>query len=297
MQDRVTRYLAAGGNVRIALAQTTAAAEEASRLHNASPVAAAAMGRTLTMALLLAVELKGTGSVSVTVSGGGPIGRITAVARPDGTVKVYCSNPSVDLPPRPDGKLDVGSAVGRHGKLAVVKDLGMREPYVGQVNLATGEIGEDFAIYLAASEQQPSLVALGVLVSPEGPVLSAGGIVVQPLPGCPEETISHLELIAPTLGDISRRLLEEGPDGVVQSTFRGLDPQPIGELPTELKCDCSRERIERALVTLGSEDLDDMIEKDGGAEVRCHFCTKAYGFTAEELARLKAQAQSGSEGE
>ncbi len=297
MQDQVYRYLAADGNVRIALAQTTMAAEEASRIHNATPVAAAAMGRTLTMALLLASELKGDGSVSVSVAGGGPIGKVIAVARPDGAVKVYCSNPSVDLPPRPDGKLDVGGAVGRQGKLAVVKDLGMREPYIGQVNLVTGEIGEDFALYLAASEQQPSLAALGVLVSQQGPVLSAGGIVVQPLPGCPEETLSHLELIAPTLGDISRRLLDEGPDGVIQSTFRGMDPKRIGEMPVELKCDCSRDRIERALISLGGNELADMIQEEGNAEVRCHFCARAYDFTAEELGELRDQAEKGSEGE
>ncbi len=297
MQDQVTRYLAAGGNVRIALAETTLAAEEASRIHGATPVAAAAMGRTLTMALLLASELKGDGSVSVTIAGGGPIGKVIAVARPEGSVKVYCSNPAVDLPPRSDGKLDVGGAIGRQGKLAVVKDLGMREPYIGQVNLATGEVGEDLALYLAASEQQPSLAALGVLVSPEGPVLSSGGIVVQPLPGCPEETISHLELIAPTLGDISRRLLDEGADGVIQSTFRGMDPQRIGQMPVELKCDCSRDRIERALISLGLEELNDMIRQDGGAEVRCHFCTKAYDFTADELGELRDQAANGSEGE
>jgi molecular chaperone Hsp33 len=128
-------------------------------------------------------------------------------------------------------------------------------------------------------------------------VLSAGGIVVQPLPGCPEETISHLELIAPTLGDISRRLLDEGPDGVIQSTFRGMDPQRIGEMPVELKCDCNRDRIERALISLGAAELGEMIEQDGGAEVRCHFCTQAYDFTAEELGALRDQAAYGSEGE
>lgn len=290
MQDKIYRYIAADGNVRILLASTAGATEEARRLHGATPVATAAMGRALTMTLMLATELKGAGSITATVSGDGPIGRICAVARPNGTVKVYCTDPSADLPVRSDGKLDVSGAVGRSGRLSVVKDLGMREPWVGQVNLKSGEIGEDFAMYLAASEQQPSLVALGVLVSPEGPVLSAGGIVVQPLPGCPEEIISHLELVSPTLGDISRRLHAESPGELVELTFRGLGPELVGATDAFLKCDCSRERVERALISLGGAELEDMIAKDGGAEVCCHFCTGKYAFTAHELDRLKQSA-------
>lgn len=290
LQDRVYRYIAAEGNVRIILAVTPTAVEEARRLHGATPVAAAAMGRTLTMALMLATELKGGGSIAATVSGDGPIGRICAVARPEGTVKAYCSDPSADLPVRADGKLDVSGAVGRSGKLSVVKDLGMKEPWVGQVNLVSGELGEDFAMYLAASEQQPSLVALGVLVSPDGPVLSAGGIVVQPMPGCPEEIVSNLELVSPTLSDISRRLYSEGPGELIRSTFAGLNPVLAGETAVSLRCDCSRERIERALISLGPAELDDMIEKDGGAEVCCHFCNKKYTFSGDGLERLKLSA-------
>jgi molecular chaperone Hsp33 len=290
LQDQILRYIAADGFVRIILACTAGAVEEAHKVHDATPVTTAAMGRTLTAALMLATELKGSGSISATVAGDGPIGRICAVARPDGTVKVYCSDPFVDLPIRADGKLDVSGAVGRVGKLSVVKDLGMREPWVGQVNLATGEIGEDFAMYLAASEQQPSLVALGVLVSPDGTVLSAGGIIVQPLPGCPEETLSHLELISPTLGDISRRMHHEGADELIQTTFRGMNPECLDALPVSLRCDCSRERIERALISLGTAELDDMITEDGGAEVCCHFCNTKYAFTAGELEDLKTTA-------
>jgi molecular chaperone Hsp33 len=287
LQDQIRRYIAADGYVRIIFACTTDSAEEARRVHNATPVAAAAMGRTLTAALMLATELKGEGSISATVAGDGPIGRICAVARPDGTVKIYCSDPGVDLPVRADGKLDVSGAVGKEGKLSVVKDLGMREPYVGQVNLASGEIGEDFALYLAASEQQPSLVALGVLVAPEETVLAAGGIIVQPMPGCPEEIVSHLELIAPTLSDISRRLWKEGADELIETTFRGLEPQLIGTTPALLRCDCSRGRIERALIALGADELEDMMIKDNGAEVCCHFCNAKYAFTADELGELK----------
>lgn len=281
--------MAADGNLRVILAETTAAVEEARRLHGASPVAAAAMGRTLTAALMLATELKGNGSITATVSGGGPIGRICAVARPDGAVKVYCGDPLVDLPVRADGKLDVSGAVGRQGRLTVVKDLGMREPFTGQVNLVSGEIGEDFAMYLAASEQQPSLVALGVLAAREG-VVSAGGIIVQPLPGCPEETLSHLELLAPSLGDISRRLKDEGADGLMRNTFADMAPVLSGEVEARLRCDCSRERVERALISLGPGELEAMMTEDGGAEVCCHFCNGKYTFDCRELGELKRSA-------
>jgi molecular chaperone Hsp33 len=258
--------MADGGNVRIILADTAEAAEEARRVHHATPLAVAAMGRTLTAALMLATELKGNGSITATISGDGPIGRICAVAWPDGEVKAYCGDPSVDLPARPDGKLDVAGAVGR-GKLAVVRDLGMREPFTGQVNLVSGEIAADFAMYLAASEQQPSMVALGVHATGER-VVSAGGIIVQPLPGCPEETIEALERAAPALGDISRRLPLEGVEGLVRSAFGGMDPVLSGEIGVRFRCDCSRERMERALISLGPGELADMIAKDNGAELQ-----------------------------
>lgn len=291
MQDSIRRYMAAEGNVRILLAHTTVACEEARQVHDASPVATAAMGRTLTAALLLASELKGDGSITANVAGNGPMGRICAVARPDGTVKVTAADPAVDLPPRADGKLDVAGAVGREGKLAVIRDLGMREPWVGQVNLVSGEIAEDFAMYLTASEQQPSLVSLGVLIGRELQVVSAGGIVVQPLPGCPEDVLAALEGKAPALIDLSRRLQQEGPDGLVQAVFGDLQPTLVDERPAHLACDCSRERISRALIALGAEELTDMRDQDGGAELQCHFCNAKYQFTADDLTALLAEAR------
>ena len=290
LKDRILRYIAANGHVRIMLAETTEACEEARRLHAASPVAAAAMGRTLSAALMLASELKGRGSITATVSGDGPVGRICAVARPNGDVKAYCSNPSADLPVRADGKLDVSGAVGSRGRLAVVKDLGMREPWVGQVDLVSGELGEDFAMYLAKSQQQPSIVSLGVLVSPEYRVISAGGIIVQPLPGCTDEIITELEGIAPSLADISRKLRSSGAEGLIRSAFAGMGPELAGSMPVRLKCDCSQDRIERALMAMGSAELEDMIAKDGGAEVCCHFCNTKYTFTGDELEGLRNAA-------
>lgn len=292
MQDSITRYMAAQGAVRILLAQTTGACEAARVTHNASPVATAAIGRTLTATVLLASELKAEdGSITVNLTGDGPIGRICAVARPNGQVKVYATDPAVDLPVRADGKLDVSGAVGREGKLAVVRDLGLREPWVGQVNLVSGEIAEDFAMYLTASEQQPSLVSLGVLLNTERQVISAGGIIVQPLPGCPEDTLVALEDKAPLLGDLSRRLQQEGAEGLISSVFGDMAPERMEELPVHLACDCSRERISRALIALGAEELTDMIEQDGGAELQCHFCNKKYRYDADELSALLAEAR------
>jgi molecular chaperone Hsp33 len=291
LSDRILRYIAADGHVRIILADTSEACEEARRVHCASPVAAAAMGRALTAALMLATELKGNGSLTAIVAGDGPIGRIVAVARPGGDVKVTCSNPLVDLPARADGKLDVAGAVGRQGRLSVVKDLGIGQPWSGQVDLVSGELGQDFAMYLAKSEQQPSIVSLGVLVSPDCHVLSAGGVIVQPLPGCPEEIVSKLEETAPKLADISRKLQSEGAEGLVASAFAGMGPELAGSMPVWLRCDCSRERIERALISMGAAELSDMIRKDGGAEVCCHFCNAKYAFTANELETLMNAAQ------
>ena len=290
LQDSIRRYMAADGNVRILLAHTTQSCEEARQVHEASPVATAAMGRTLTAALLLASEMKGDGSITTNVAGNGPMGRICAVARPDGTVKVTAADPTVALPPRADGKLDVAGAVGREGKLAVIRDLGMREPWVGQVNLTSGEIAEDFAMYLTVSEQQPSLVSLGVLIGRDRQVVSAGGIVVQPLPGCPEEVLATLENLAPALVDLSRGLQQEGPDGLVQSVFGGLNPALLDERPARLQCDCSRERISRALIALGVEELTDMSRQDDGAELQCHFCNVKYQFTADDLNALLVEA-------
>jgi molecular chaperone Hsp33 len=283
--------MAASGHVRVILADTAEACEEARRVHDASPVAAAAMGRTLTAALMLATELKGAGSLTATVAGGGPIGKIIAVARPNGDVKVTCTDPAVDLPPRADGKLDVAGAVGSRGRLSVVKDLGMREPWSGQVDLASGELGRDFAEYLARSEQQPSAVSLGVLVSRECGVISAGGAIVQPLPGCPEEVVAMLEEIAPQLADISRKLRDMGAEELVTSAFAGMGPELAGSVPARLYCDCSRERVERALISMGAAELSDMISEDGGAEVLCHFCNEKYAFTADELNGLLRAAQ------
>lgn len=284
--DQITRYLAADGAVRIILAETREACEQARLTHGASPVATAALGRVLTATAMLASEMKAEGSVTVTIDGGGPMGRLCAVARPDGSVKAYAGDPAVELPLRADGKLDVGGAVGRTGRLTVVRDLGLREPYVGMVNLVSGEIAVDFAQYLTASEQQNSLVALGVLVDTDYTVAAAGGVIVQPLPGCPESVLQALELRAPLLGDISRSLHGQSGDAFVRAVFEGMNPEAAGSTPVHFRCDCSRERVEAALIAMGGEELRDMARQDGGAQVCCHFCNTQYQFTARELEQM-----------
>ena len=205
--DEILRMDLMGGQARVILMETTELVQTCSDLHNATPVATAAMGRLMTGTLMLGLMMKGAGeSVTVTVKGGGPIGTLVAVAE-GGDVRVCCDNPRVDLPLAANGKLDVGGAVGHHGRMSVVKDLGMREPYIGQVELVSGELGIDFAQYFTVSEQQPSLVALGVLTNGAN-VLKAGGLLIQPLPGCSEETLEQLELRSPMFADISRELAD-----------------------------------------------------------------------------------------
>jgi len=292
MKDQSIRAILKGGQARVLMASTTGLVEEARQLHQTSDVCTAALGRLLTGASLMGSMLKSeTDKLTVSFLGDGPAGRLVAVGSPDGSVKGYVENPRVKLPLRADGKLDVGGAVGHEGRISVVKDLGLKEPYVGQSNLISGEIGEDLAMYFTASEQTPSLVSLGVLVAPGGPVLSAGGIVVQAMPGCSEEVLSALENRAWQLADISRRLLEtESIEALFYVLFCDLEPEVLSFAEPKWRCDCGRERIERALISLGKQELTEMIEEDGGAQVNCHFCNKKYDFTADELTALRDEA-------
>ncbi len=286
--DEMLRMTLAGGQARLMLCETTALTQEAADIHGATPVCAAALGRLMAGTLMLGVMLKGAGeSVSVTVKGGGPMGALTAVAD-HGDVRACADNPRVELPPRADGKLDVGGAVGHQGRMSVVKDFGLKEPYIGQCELVSGEIAVDFAQYFTVSEQQPSLVALGVLVSGER-VLKAGGLLIQPMPGCEDATIDQLELRSPMFADISRELAMAPKEQLAEDWFRGLDPVLLDRTPLRYRCSCSRERMERALLTLNPADLQSIIDDDQGAELSCHFCHRHYRFSTEELRALAAQ--------
>ena len=288
--DRVIRLQLMDGQARVLFMETTAMVQRAADIHNATPVCTAALGRLMTGTAMLGVMMKGEKeSVTVTIKGGGPMGTLVAVAN-HGNLKAYADNPQVELPPREDGKLDVGRAVGHEGRMSVVKDLGLREPYIGQSELISGELGLDFANYFTSSEQQPSLVALGVLVSGDA-VLKAGGLLIQPLPGCSEETLSALELRSPMFADISREMTMASMEELLDGWFRGLKPEVLEEGPLSYKCDCSRERMERALISLGRRELNTIIAEDTGAELGCHFCHNHYAFTTEELKELLARAE------
>lgn len=277
------------GQARALLVDATRLCEAARQTHNLSRVASAALGRVLSATVMMGAMLKGErDSVTCIVKGDGPLGTLMAVSKPDGTVKGYVDHPDVDIPRRPDGKLDVGDAVGKGGYLTVIKDMGMREPYIGKTHLVSGEIAEDFTMYFTASEQTPSLVSLGVLTQDE--VLAAGGLIVQLMPGAGEAAIQSVELSVELFRDISKSMLEDGLDGCVEQLLGHLQPVVLEKLDVEYRCDCSRERIERALISMGGEELQSMIDEQHGAEVGCHFCNRLWTFTEQNLRQLLAAA-------
>lgn len=278
-----------GGQARAILIEGTQMVERARRLHGLSRTATAALGRTLMATSMMGSMLKGEDeSLTVTIKGGGPIGTVMAVGKSDGSVKGYVGNPEVELPRAANGKLPVGAAVGKDGRLTVVKDLGLREPYVGMVNLVSGEIAEDFAMYFTASEQVPSLVALGVLVGER--VEAAGGLIVQMMPGASEAAIASVEQSAGMFMDISGTMREYHLKGSVTQLLVHLEPEILSQLTPAYRCDCSRERVERALISLGREEIEDMIREQHGAQVDCHFCDRRYRLSEEELRALLERA-------
>ena len=286
-RDEMLQIDLCNGQVRVMLCETTRTVQQCADIHETTPVCTAALGRLMTGTLMLGIMMKGEDeSVTVTVKGDGPIGSLVAVAD-HGYVRSCADHPHLELPLREDGKLDVGTAVGHTGRMSVIKDLGLKKQYIGQSELVSGEIAMDFANYFTVSEQQPSLVALGVLVN-ENTVLKAGGLLIQPLPGCPDEIIDQLELRSPMFADISREMTFAGIDELCRDWFRGLEPKILERTPLAYRCTCSRERMEKALISLGRNDLQSLIDEDKGAELVCHFCRSKYFFTTEELKGLAA---------
>ena len=292
-RDEMIHITLMDGMVRGLLLTATNTVATAAAIHCTSPVAAAALGRSLMGTAMLGAMLKGDeSSVTVTIDGGGPIGRIVCVADKE-SVRGCVDVPNLEMPLRPDGKLAVGMAVGSEGRMSVVKDLGMKNPYVGQVPLFSGEIAEDFATYYVQSEQTPTLQSLGVLVNGET-VLTAGGVLLQTLPGCPDSIISELELRSPLMADISRELSYEPMEDLATKWFDGLKMVILDRKPLEYRCNCSRSRMEKALITLGAEELTRMIQDEQeGAELTCHFCKKTEKFTQHDLIRLLNSATRG----
>ncbi len=286
--DYIASAITHDGGIRVIAADTTCLVNKAQEIHRMSPVCCAALGRTLTAAAILGRMLKGyDDSVTVQINGGGPIGRVVAVSDGRSSVKGYADNPLVDIPLRPDGKLDVGAAVGRNGTLSVIKDLHMKEPYVGQIPLVSGEIAEDITKYFAVSEQLPSAVGLGVLVDRDYSVKAAGGFVIQLLPGATDEDIDRVEKAIAEIPAVTALLSEgETPKNIIERLLKGYETDYFEDMPTEYKCDCSRERMSRALLSIGAKDLREILETDGHAELCCHFCNSKYYFNSEELKEL-----------
>lgn len=286
-EDHWVRAMAGDGAIRVLAARTTGTVDSARQRHNTAPTATAALGRVLTATALLAILLKDDQKLTLRVLGDGPIGGLVGDGWADGTVRGYAHHPQVDLPLRADGKLDVGGAVGRQGLLHVTRDLGLREPYTGSAPLVSGEIGEDLTAYLWRSEQTPSLVSLGVLVNPDGSVRAAGGLLVQVLPGADPAWSRRLEDNARALAGISRRI-EAGvsPAEMVETVLEGFPARMLGQGPVRFGCACSRERVEGLLAALGRQELTQMLEEDGGAEMTCRFCGERYVFGADDLRRL-----------
>ncbi|MDL2273494.1 Hsp33 family molecular chaperone HslO [Oscillospiraceae bacterium OttesenSCG-928-G22] len=282
--DKIVKMTAYGGKILAAAIDASRLVERAREIHNLTPTAAAALGRTLSAASMMGSALKGEGmSLTIQIKGDGPGGTVLAVSDAEGNVRGYAENPLVDIPRKPNGKLDVSGFVGQ-GTLTVIKDLNLREPYSGTVLLRSGEIAEDIAAYFAESEQIPTAAALGVLVGPDGRVLHAGGYLVQLMPGHTEETVDALERAVTSLGPVTP-LLSAGmaPEDMLNRLLTGLSPKMAEEFPVEYRCYCSRKRVSAALISTGRETLLEMAEEDGGAELTCQFCDMVYHFSEEEL--------------
>lgn len=297
MNDCIVRAISKDGSVKAAAVSTRALTERARNIHHTTPVATAALGRALAGVSMMGNALKGEGeSLTLQIKGGGPLGTILAVSDAEGNVRGYVGDGSVDLPLRADGKLDVGGAVGHEGTLTVIKDLGMKQPYVGTIDLLGGEIAEDIAAYFVESEQIPSACGLGVLVDRDRSVLAAGGYLIQLLPGASEDTIAKVEggiYAAPSVTSFLRD--DPDPAHLLQTVMSDFELDILETSPIEYRCYCSRERTERALLSLGSAELEDILREQGGAELTCQFCDRVHVFTGDELrdmiAELKARGK------
>lgn len=280
-------HLMLNDEVRIIAADTTQLVEEAKAIHGTYPVATAVLGRTLTAAAILGSQLRQEWeNLTITLNGGGPAGTVLATANGNCEVKGYIANPLVNLPAREDGKLDVGGAVGKDGFLTVSKDLGLKEPYVGQTALVSGEIAEDLAYYYLQSEQQPTIVYLSVWVDIDTSVLRAGGLVISPMPGTSEETLSFIESRLFEIQNYALMLMQYSPEEAVRKIFRDGKIELTRTQEPRYVCSCTRERFSQGILSLGREEIEQMLKEDGQAEVVCQFCNKQYLFRAEDLQKL-----------
>ena len=287
MSDYMIRATAANGQIRAFAATTRDLTEYARNAHNTSPVVTAALGRTMTAAVMMGSMLKGDKELlTVKIQGDGPIGSLTVTADSHGHVKGYAQNPVVLIQANSIGKLDVAGAIGK-GVLSVIKDIGLKDPYVGQTDLVSGEIAEDLTYYFAVSEQTPSSVGLGVLMNKDNTVHEAGGFIIQLMPDATEELIDKLEQRIKEITSVTE-MLEQGmtPEEILNHILGDMNLEILDTVPTEFYCNCSKDRVSKAVMSIGAEELQKMIDDDKPIEVNCHFCNSHYTFTVEELKQM-----------
>ena len=285
---KIVRYITEDGSAFVIAADTTSMVAEAERIHKTSAVNTAALGRLLTAASMMGDMLKGKDdSVTLRINGNGPAGSIIAVSDSNGNARGYVQNPIVEIPLNDKGKLDVRGTVGTDGYLYVMKDIGLKEPYVGQTQIISGEIAEDITNYFVVSEQTPSVCALGVLVNPDLTVAAAGGFIIQLLPGCPDEIIDKIEYSMQDIEAVTT-MLSKGmtPDEIAIRAMKNINIEKLDENTVEYKCNCSKERVEKALISSGREALEEMIDSGEDTSVECHFCDKKYVFTPNDIKKL-----------
>lgn len=296
MSDYLVKSLAFDGQIRAYAVDATETVSTAQKLHDTWSAASAALGRSLVGTLLLAsASLQGDETMTVKINGNGPVGGIVVDGNANGTVKGYVQNPHVHLPLNDKHKIDVKGAVGTEGFLAVTKDLGLKEPFTGQVPLVSGELGEDFTYYLAKSEQIPSSVGLSVFVNSDNSIETAGGFMIQVMPGAKEETISQIEKRLAEIPMVSEMMCDgKKPEDILNEILGAENVKVLDKMPVSYHCDCSRERFLGVLTSLPTDQLQEMADEDHGAEAVCHFCGKKYQFTEDELRKIiKVKKQNG----
>lgn len=294
--DKIIRATAGNGMIKMAVVTARDTVERAREIHSCSPTASAVLGRALCAASMMGEMMKEEhASLTIRINGGGPIGSVVAVSDSEGYVRGYVSDPSVDLPLRSDGRLNVGAAVGKDGMFTVSRDIGLKEPYIGSTELVSGEIAEDLTSYLLESEQVPSACALGVLVDTDRTIKAAGGFIVQLMPGASEELIGKLEDNIFMMDQLTTILDEDGAEAVFGQVLKGLEHHIVGEVPVGYRCYCSRERVGEALRCIDRAELEKMIASGSDCEVSCQFCDKKYVFTPEDLKLMLPAEGSGDE--
>ncbi|MGL4873307.1 MAG: Hsp33 family molecular chaperone HslO [Clostridium sp.] len=294
MKDKIIRGTAKNGMIRFIGGMTTNLVNEGTSLHNCTPVASAAFGRMLTAGSLMGALLKSDKeAVTLKIDGGGIAKGITVTSHSDAGVKGFIGNSMIDLPLKENGKLDVSTAVGVNGLLYVIKDMGLKDPYVGQVPIYTGEIAEDLAYYFTVSEQTPSAVSLGVLVDKDLSIKCSGGFIIQMMPDADELLADVITYRLEEMPPITT-LLDQGKDikEILEMIFEDMDVNFLEEIEPTYKCDCSRERVEKALITIGEKDLTEIYEDGKEEEIKCHFCGKAYNFTNEQIGEILNKAKN-----